>query len=176
MSPQGREGKAHGDSSLETYEQDQQGHHRCFSQQVLQGKLPLLGPSCRCSIQNFLSPSHNILWPKDFCKGMWLGSLPINPREMATPDQKNRDLSFVSQIFYLLDSFSFFFLFFSTKSHPYDMLVKWKRKNFVNLIDMIMVVCQKRQKFGAEVSSLIFLFYSHNWKKINMISWKGNVF
>lgn len=54
--------------------------------------------------------------------------------------------------------FLFSSFFFSTKSHPYDMLVKWKRKNFVNLIDMIMVVCQKRQKFGAEVSSLIFLF------------------
>lgn len=62
--------------------------------------------------------------------------------------------------------FLFFFLFFPTKSHPYDMFVKWKRKSFVNLIDMIMVVCQKRQKFGAEVSSLVFLFYPHNWKKL----------
>lgn len=58
-------------------------------------------------------PSYNSLWPKDFCKGMWLGSL-------ASPDQKNRDLSFISQIFYLLDSFSFFLPFF-----PHQKLSFW---------------------------------------------------
>lgn len=72
--------------------------------------------------------------------------------------------------------FLFSSFFFSTKSHPYDMLVKWKRKNFVNLIDMIMVVCQKRQKFGAEISSLIFLFYSHNWKKLTWFHGKEMFF